>query len=349
MITYLGIDLHKRVSSWVLIDEKRKVQYKRTVMVTPEAIASALNELPTPLETMRTVVEPVCGWRWVVKQLEEAGTEVRVANPLRTRLIADSRMKYDSIDAQTLAELLRANFLPTSYMAPPDIQLLRALIRERTYLVQTRTGLKNRLKAVVAARGFHEIRDNCLQKGMRETLLRMEDRELTNLVQLIQRMEEHITPLDREIALFAKTDTRAQLLMTIPVIGPITATTIIAEVGDVTRFKKAKQMASYAGLVPSQRSSAGKTKHGRITKVGSKYLRTAFVESAMRFRPAHDRALYDFYERVRKVSSPMKGRVALARKLATITWYMLQRNEPFRTLPSEDITKCGDSERRSDL
>jgi transposase len=131
--------------------------------------------------------------------------------------------------------------------------------------------------------------------------------------------------------------------MTVPVIGPITATTIVAEVGDFTRFKRAKQLASYAGLVPSQRSSAGKTRHGRITKVGSKYLRTAFVESAMRLRLAHDTHLYTWYEQVRSVSSPMKARVALARKLACCTWYMMRNNEPFRS--SKDITKRGDSER----
>ncbi len=348
MNTYLGIDLHKRVSSWVLINADRKVQYKRSVLVTPEAIASALDELPTPLNTMQTAIEPVCGWRWVVKQLEEAGTKVSVANPLKTRLIADSRMKYDSIDAQTLAELLRADFLPTSYVAPDDIQLLRSLIRERTYLVQTRTGLKNRLKAIVAAKGFHDVRDTCLQVGARTAVLALADRELTNLLELIQHMDEHIKPLDKEVERFAKNDERTQLLMTVPVIGSITATTIIAEVGDFTRFKKAKQLASYAGLVPSQRSSAGKTKHGRITKVGSKYLRSAFVESAMRFRVHHSPLLYAFCERVKKASSPMKGRVALARKLATVTWYMMHNNTPFHSLPSEDITKRGDSDRLSD-
>lgn len=348
MNTYLGIDLHKRVSSWVLIDRDRNVQYKRTVSVTPKAIASALSELPVSTSTMHTAIEPVCGWRWVVKQLEEAGIEVSVANPLKTRLIADSRMKYDSIDAQTLAELLRADFLPTSYVAPNDIQFLRSLIRERTYLVQTRTGLKNRLKAIVTARGFHEVRDTCLQIGTRSIMRAFGDRELTNLLELIRHMDEHIKPLDKEVEAFAKNDERTQLLMTVPVIGPITATTIIAEVGDFTRFKKAKQLASYAGLVPSQRSSAGKTKHGRITKVGSKYLRSAFVESAMRFRSNHNPALYAFCERVKKASSPMKGRVALARKLATVTWYMMNNNKPFRSLPSEDTTKRGDSDRLSD-
>ena len=113
---------------------------------------------------------------------------------------------------------------------------------------------------------------------------------------------------------------------------------------DFSRFKKAKRLASYAGLIPSQRSSAGIAKHGRITKIGSKYLRSALVESAMRFREQHNPALWDFYQRVRKASSPMKARVALARKLACISWYMMKNNEPFYSLSSEDSTKRGDSE-----
>jgi len=343
--TYLGIDLHKRISSWVLISENREVLYKQTVKCTPDKIAKAIDKLPlSDTDSCECTLEPVCGWRWVREQLIEAGFNTHTANPLKTKLIASSRMKYDSIDAQTLAELTRADFLPESYVAPNDVMELRALIRERVYLVHTRSGLKIRLKSLVDARGYHELRDTCLQKSKQGLLKSIGDEEINRLLSLIESMDKHIAPLDSAIQKFARKSELAKLIMTIPAIGPISATTIIAEVGDFSRFKSAKQLASYAGLVPSQRSSAGIAKHGRITKQGSKYLRTTFVECAMRIRDKEsDAPLYDFYQRVRKASSPMKARVALARKLATLVWYIATTNKVYNPLHSKDSMNRNDS------
>jgi transposase len=253
-------------------------------------------------------------------------------------------MKYDSIDAKTLAELTRADFLPESWVAPQDIQTLRAVIRERMYLVHTRSGLKIRLKAIIDARGHHSLRETCLQISKEKEVRALGDEEVNRLLDLIHAFDEHIAPLDNAIQKFAKKNKLAKLLMTIPTIGPISATVIVAEVGDFSRFKTAKQLASYAGLVPSQRSSAGVAKHGRITKQGSKYLRTTFVECAMRVRAKEsDAPLYAFYERVKKASSPMKARVATARKLATLSWYIVTSQKPYNPLYSKDSTNGNDS------
>jgi len=267
-MNYLGIDLHKRTSTWVLLNEEREVLQKCEVPCHPENVAQALALLPVATRDIQAVLEPVSGWRWYLQQLEATGMNVAVANPLKTRLI------------------------------------------------QVRTGFKNRLKGVVASSGIHDILDTCLQTKGQEYIERYGSPELQHLQSIIKELNTYLGPMDKQIAEIAKTHETIKLLMSVPVIGPITGTTIVAEVGDFSRFTHPGALASYAGLVPSQRSSGEKQKYGRITKMGSSYLRHVLVESAMRLRSHHAPELYTFYERVRKEHSPMKARVALARKTA---------------------------------
>jgi transposase len=298
-----------------------------TVPVSPVEIDRGVSRLPVPACDIHVAIEPVCGWRWVHEQLTALGMQVTVANPLKTRLIADSRLKCDSIDAQMLAELLRADFLPSSYVAPPNVYHLRSIVRHRTYLVQLRTGIKNRIKGVVTAMGLHALIDTCLTEKARASINLHP--ELKSMFDLMVELTRVIKPIDRALEKMTKEHATAKLLRTIPVVGAVTAATIMAEVGDFGRFRTPEQLASYAGLVPSQRSSGSYVKFGRITKIGSKYLRCACVESAMRLRASNAPDLYAFYERVKKEHSPMKARVACARKLITIMWHMVKNNEAF--------------------
>ena len=117
-----------------------------------------------------------------------------------------------------------------------------------------------------------------------------------------------------------------------PGVGTITALTVIAEVGDFSRFEKAEKLASFAGLVPKQRSSGEKVRLGGITHLGSKYLRTAMVETAMRIRPGYAPELQNFVDTVKIGSSPKRARVALARKMLTIMWMMIRKNVEYDPL-----------------
>jgi transposase len=146
---YLGIDLHKASSTWVLLDPDRKVLKKPIVPCSPPFVKAAVRSLPIDPTLISAAVEPVCGWRWFAALLEEHGIDVHVGNPLKTRLIAESRLKHDALDARMLAELLRSGFLPESYRAPDDIRLIRELVRERTFLMFVRTSVKNRLHGVL--------------------------------------------------------------------------------------------------------------------------------------------------------------------------------------------------------
>lgn len=326
---YLGIDLHKRSSTWVLVTSDRSIIHKQVVAVTEEAIALAATKLPVAVSTVTATLEPVCGWRWVQQKLIAAGIDTVLANPTRIRLIAASKHKTDTNDARMLAELLASGYLPEAYRVSHEGQELRSLVRERHYLVCLRTSLKNRLKGVVTARGINDILEDCLTERGRLYVEHHKLIELRDLHELIAELTTYIKRIEQTLKPLVAVHPLTPLLSTVPTVGPVSLATLVAEIDDMRRFPGAKQLTNYAGLVPGQRSSGERVRFGRITKVGSKYLRHTMVECAMRLRESHDPALYAWYERVKAVSSPMKARVALARKLLTIMWYLHHNNTPY--------------------
>lgn len=326
---YAGIDLHKRSSTWVIINAQRDVVWEDEILCTPQDLKEGLSRCPVPFTSTQATIEPVCGWQWYMDTLISAGIHTVLANPTKVRLIAESKHKTDKNDARMLAELLSTGYLPTAYRAPDDIQSLRALVRERYYLIALRTGIKNRIKGVVTRSGMHDIMDTCLTGIGRAYAERFHLGEITDLHALMTELTTYTRRLERDIARTLKDYPLDTLIRSVPVVGTLTAGTVIAEVGDFSRFKSPKQLGSYAGLVPRQRSSGERARYGSITKVGSKYLRHTLVEAAMRFRTHHDPVLYGWYEQIKRTHSPMKARVALARKLLTIMWYMVKTNTPY--------------------
>ncbi len=125
-----------------------------------------------------------------------------------------------------------------------------------------------------------------------------------------------------------------QILKTVPGIADVRALIIMAEVGDFTRFKRPEQLAAFAGLVPRSFSSGGQERLGRITKRGSSLLRHALVQAAQQAHPKWG-DLYTFKARIKEQKHTGAAKVALARKILTICWYLVQRNEPFRARLSE--------------
>ena len=336
--SYLGIDLHKKSSTWVLLNNARQVLLKRTVPCTPAEVAAALRALPVPADRIKAVVEPVLAWRWFSGMLMEAGIDVRIANPLKTRLIAESKMKHDILDAHTLAELVRADFLPEAYRAPDDIAHLRSLVRERKFLAHMRINVLCRLHGLIGSIGRHAFPHNPMRVPGQRQIRESGCGELNEMLDLIKEIDNHIKPLNQRIAKLARTLPVPKLLLTMPGVGAFTALTVYAEVGDFSRFPSAEQLAAYAGLVPSQRSSAQHVRTGHITRMGSRILRSALVEAAFAIRPksAH---LHQFYERLAATRGSKRARVALARKMLTIMWHMVATNTAYIAPSSDSVPK----------
>jgi transposase len=228
--------------------------------------------------------EAAYGWGWLVDLLEELELEPHLVHPSRCKAIASARLKNDKVDAATLAQLLRADLLPEAWIAPQQVRDLRALLRHRASLVRLSTSCKNRVHAVLADRGIGE--DRGLWTGPGRAWLA--DLELPpiprGIIQdccgLLDALATPIGRLERQIAALAKPDPRVQALMALPGVGKLTAMTLVAEIGDISRFPTARKLCAWAGLTPQVRNSDRKVRHGHITKQGSPWVRGILQEAA---------------------------------------------------------------------
>lgn len=334
---YIGIDLHKVKQTWVGIPEQGEGKlFSKEFPVTPDGVKEAISFAKKYGGTLVAVLEPCCGWKWVKKQLEESGLEVHMTNPRKVRAIADSLQKTDENDAHTLALLLRTGLIHESRDIPEDIQKLRSLVRERSFFVRLRTTVKCRLEGIVTREGRHLVEGSLSSKKGTTIILASEYSEWKDHVLSIKEIDTHVQELEKEMTKKAKAIPTCILLQTVPGIGVISALTIYTEVGDFSTFKRPEQLAAFSGLVPTERSSGGVQKLGHITHAGSRHLRYILVEAAMHIHNTEgSEVLYAFYKKIKDRSGAMRARTALARKILTICWYMVTRDEPYqqRILP----------------
>ncbi len=280
---WVGVDLHRRRSQIAIIDEHGELALSRRIVND----RGTFRELLGDPDGTHVALEATYGWEWLADLLEEAGYDVHLAHPLRTRAIAAARVKTDAVDAKTLAHLLRTGLLPEAYIAPPELRDLRELLRHRAVLTRMRTAVKNRVHALLARQGIRQEHADLFGKAGREFLASLElpegsRRRLDSLMALIGDFDREITATTREIDARAKTDERVTVLCQLPGVGRYTAMLIIAEVGDVSRFPTARHLCAWAGLAPTVRSSDGKARLGHISRQGSPALRWALTEAAQK-------------------------------------------------------------------
>ena len=276
-------------------------------------------------------VEATYGWEWLAELLEDAGYDVHLAHPLRTRAIAAARVKTDAVDAKTLAHLLRADLLPEAYVAPRELRDLRELLRHRIALTAMRAALKNRVHAILAKHGITRQHSDLFGKGGRQFLGELELREpprrrLDSLLALIDDFDREIEQTTKEIDQRAKADDRVDVLCQIRGVGRYTAMLIIAEVGEIARFPDARHLCAWAGLTPTVRSSDNKARLGHISRQGSPALRWALVEAAQKCTTGGG-PLRETFERIAKRRGRKVAKVAVARHILTLSYYGLRDGE----------------------
>jgi transposase len=263
-----------------------------------------------------------------------------MAHPLKTRLIAEARIKTDSIDSETLAHLLRTDLIPRAYAPSVQTRDQKNLLRYRSSLTAIKVRIKNVIHSVLARnhiedKSFKELSDKFGKKGlayMRSMTLRGNDTEILNqYLNLLGETESKIKAAESRIRAVCKQDEICQLLSSIPGIGDILAVTIRYEIDDISRFISSGKLCSYAGLVPSTYSSGNRTFQGRITKQGNKWLRWAMIEAAQR-APLFDMWLREFYNRISKKGSKI-ARVAVARRLLEIIYRIWNEQKPYYKKP----------------
>ena len=281
-------------------------------------------------------VEASGSTRWIYDLLTGMDIEVYVVNPNKVKAIADSKRKTDKIDAKILSELLRINALPERiHMSEGENRELRDLIQARHQVIKSYTNLMNYLRGLLrqegvslSARAFKNA--ECFSKISGQDIPDHIKHILARYRGTIDVMLKEKAKLEAEIKEYKTKD--IELIKSIPGMGDISSRTIQAAIGEIKRFKLAKQLTSYCGLVPTVRSSGERTEYGHITREGRSEVRRVGIQCAhalLHCKSLESLPLRKWWADIARRRGQKTALVALARRLITIVFYVLRDKRPY--------------------
>ena len=270
--------------------------------------------------------------QWFVEMLASAGHELWIGDAARIRASEVRQQKHDRRDAALILKLLLEGRFPRIWTPSAEEKDLRQLLFHRHKLVRIRAQVKNELQHLAMNRGVTRQRKLWSKAGervLRELALApWAARRREDLFRVKAMLDEQIDGLDQAVAQAAQKNEKARLLMTQPGVGPITSMAFVLTLGDVRRFPRGKQVASYLGLIPREYSSGGKQRLGSISKQGNRFMRMLLVEAAqaaVRYDPQmRNEYLHRCHNKAKGVA-----KVAAARKLAIRLYWMLRTNTAY--------------------
>jgi len=333
-IAILGVDLGKNVCSLVGLDEAGTVVLRRRMR--REGLPAFVERLSLCVVAM----EACCGAHWLGRIFAAKGHTVRLMSPEYVRPYVKAH-KNDDRDAEAIAEAATRPTMRFVELKSQEQLDLQTLHRSRDRLVSERTALINQLRAILLERGVIVAQGR--RKLDQELAALIDEKQGVGLGQrvllLIEDMRAQWKELDRrigvfdaEFAAFAKANEDASLLLSIPGVGTMIASALIAAVGKAETFEHGRDLAAWLGLVPRQSTTGGKPKLLGISKRGNKYLRRILIHGARAVLPHLARKETSLGHWVRSLLARAHKNVAvvaLANKLARIAWAVLRRREKF--------------------
>ncbi|HLI86797.1 MAG TPA: IS110 family transposase [Bryobacteraceae bacterium] len=328
---FAGLDVHKKEIEAVILDDSGRVLLRQRFATRRETLEEFARR---HLTDCRVALEATTNTWAIVAILAPLVKEVVVSNPLRTRAIASAKIKTDKVDDLVLAQLLRSEYLPRVWTPDEETRRLRQQTSERANLSADRTRLKNRIHSVLHQRLIEAPMKDLFSKAGMNWLAPLEldeagRRALERHLRQLAQVESEFALLDDELARQAYEHPQIKLLMSLPGVDYAVAESLLAVLGDITRFADPDAAACYFGLVPSTHQSGSHCYHGRITKQGSAHGRWMLIQAAQHVA-THPGPLGVFFRRLARKKNRNVAVVATARKLVTIAWHMLKNNEPYR-------------------
>ena len=336
MKMYCGIDLHSNNSYVAILDGERED-------VVCRRLGNDLSKVVAFLEPYREnlvviAVESTYNWYWLVDGLMEAGYDVRLVNTTKASKYDDLKYTDDKHDARWIAHLLTLGILPEGYITPPKERGVRDLLRRRSFFVRKKTAHLLALRTIFERSTGKRVSTDDLQKWDSETVHGLIDdrfvaESITVMLPVVRVLTTQIKRVEKTVLAESKLRDEFRLLKTAPGIGDILALTIMCETGDISRFAKVGNYASYCRCAKSEHMTNYKKKGAGNRKNGNKYLSWAYSEAAhhaKRYEPLARR----YWARKNARSHPMVAKRALAAKIARGCYYVLRdqvRFDPSRT------------------
>ena len=331
MKAYAGIDLHSSNNYVGVIDEQDRRLYGKRLPNKLDDVLMALDPFKEDLEGV--VVESTYNWYWLVDGLEEHGYKLHLANPSAVKQYEGLKHTDDKWDSFWLAHMRRLNILPEGYIYPKEERPVRDLLRRRLLYVRHRTAHILSLQSMIARNLGIRISGSTIKAMKEADAEKMFDQPqlalaAKNSMAVIRFLKERIKIIEKEVKSQIKLRKEFRMLLTITGIGEILGSTIMLEVGNIHRFPKAGNYASYCRCVKSEKLSNGKKKGENNKKNGNKFLSWAYVEAAnftIRHCPKSER----FYQRKKAKTNGIVAIKALSNKLARASYYVMRDQAPY--------------------
>ena len=333
MQLYAGLDLHSRNTYIGIMDKEFKRVFGKRVSNDLPLILKTLDPFQNQLHGL--VVESTYNWYWLVDGLMDAGYQcIHLANPSAIKQYEGLKHSDDQHDSFFLAQMLILGILPQGYIYPREDRPVRDLARKRLFLVRHKTSHVLSLQSLITRCSGQRVSANEIKQLSAEDLQHLLQEEHIVLsaqanLDSIRFFVQQIRRLEKAIKNKIKLKKEFQYLMTVPGIGTILAMTIMLEVGDINRFAKVGNFASYSRCVSSQRLSDGKSKGSGNRKNGNRYLSWAFIEAAHLSRRYNER-FKSYYDRKIAQANTSLAAKALSNKLARICYYIMKNQVPFK-------------------
>ena len=270
--------------------------------------------------------------QWFVEMATTAGHDLWVGDAARIRASDSRQQKHDRRDAELILKLLLEGRFPRIWTPSGEEKDLRQLLIHRYKLVRLRATVKNELQHLAMNQGVTKKRKLWSKAGEHVLhalpLKPWASRRREDLGKVRGMLDEQIGSLDAAVISAAEQNERAKLLMTQPGVGPITSLAFVLTLGDVHRFQRGKQVASYLGLIPREYSSGGKQRLGSISKQGNRFMRMLLVEAAQVAVRCDPQMRNEYLHRCHRKAKGV-AKVAAARKLAIRLYWMLRSNTAY--------------------
>lgn len=335
MASYVGIDLHRRRSVIVVMDDDGEVLSSSRIDNSVLNLETALRAIAVASDgPVEVAMEATWGWYWAADAMDRCGVNLHLAHPLGVAGFENRRVKNDERDAILLADLLRMGRLPEAWVAPPAVRELRELVRYRRKLSQLQAGLKAQVHQTLGKEGAIPPMQSIWWSGGQRWLdeLQLADaytNRIESLRDLLKVYHREIASLDGEIhrKIMANPELAGgyQAIQEIGGVGRVLAAVFVVEIGDVHRFPNPRRLGSWAGLTPRHRESDTKVRRGKITKQGPTLVRWAAIEAVT---GSHcEPSIRGMKRRIAERRGTAIGKVAAARQLLTLVFFGLRDGE----------------------
>ena len=325
----IGCDYHPSWQQVCWLDQESGETAEQKLVHASGDAEKFYKQLPAPA---LIGMEATGNCQWFVEMVTAAGHQVWIGDAAKIRASDVRQQKHDKRDAALLLKLLLEGRFPRIWTPSSEQRDMRQLLIHRYKLVRLRAQAKNELQHLAMNQGVQKKRrlwSKAGQELLRELPLQpWASRRREDLLKVMALLDAQILSLDMAVKQAAETDANARLLMTQPGVGPITSLAFVLTMGDVRRFQRGKQVASYLGLIPREYSSGGHQRLGSISKQGNRFMRMLLVEAAQIAVRCDPQFRSEYLHRCH---SKPKGvaKVAAARKLALRLYWMLRTQKRY--------------------